>query len=78
MIKVKFIMFAIFIGWEFWFLNYTLMNKNYELNICKTIKLVGEISNNYPNSLFGMNESKALRERRQNIFLGENFFRDLL
>ena len=54
------------------------MNKNYELNICKTIKFVGEISKNYPNNLFGMNESKALRERRQNIFLGENFFRDLL
>ena len=70
-------MFSIFIGWEFWFLNYTFMNKNYELNICKTIKFVGEISKNYPNNLFGMNESKALRERRQNIFLGENFFRDL-
>ena len=38
---------------EFWSVNHTSIYKNSELKVFKNIKLLGKISNNWPNHLLG-------------------------
>ena len=45
-------MFSICNGWLFWFVNHTSMAWTYQLNVFKKLKVVGEISSDYPNDLF--------------------------
>ena len=47
-------------GLEFWSVNYTSICKNSESNVFKNIKFSGEISNNWPKDLLGMNVYKIL------------------
>ena len=44
---------------EFWSLNHTSIYKSSESNVFKNIKLCGEISNNWPNDLLGINVYKS-------------------
>ena len=48
-----FISSSIFSGLEFWSVNRTSIYENSELRIFKNIKLLGEISNNWPNDSLG-------------------------
>ena len=41
---------------EFWSVNHTLIYEDSESKIFKNVKFLGEISNNWPNVLFGTNE----------------------
>ena len=41
---------------EFWSVDYTSIYENSELKIFKNIKLLGEISNNWPNDFDWLNE----------------------
>ena len=45
---------------EFWSVNHTSVYKNSELNVFKNIKSLGEIYNNWPNDLLGINACKTL------------------
>ena len=47
-------------GLGFWSVNYTSIYHNSELNVFKTIKCLGEISNNWPNDLLGTNRYNTL------------------
>ena len=47
-------------GLEFWSANHTSIYENSELKVFKNIKLLGEISNNWPNDLFGITVYKTL------------------
>ena len=55
-----FILFSISSGLELWSVNYTIINENSELKVFKNIKLLGEISNNWPNDLSGINVYKIV------------------
>ena len=46
-------------GWEFWSVNHILIYKNSGLKVFKNIKLLGEISNNWPNDLLRINVCKT-------------------
>ena len=50
-----FILLSISRWLEFWSGNYTSIYENFESNVFKNIKLLGEISNNWPNDLLGTN-----------------------
>ena len=58
--KIKFVLSSVSNGWLFWSVNYTSMVWNSELNVFKGIKLVGVISIELPNGLFGTNAYKNL------------------
>ena len=45
---------------ELWSANHTSIYENSESKVLKSIKSSGEISNNWPNDLLGINEYKAL------------------
>ena len=47
-------------GLEFWSVSHTLILKNSELKVCRNIKFVGEIFNNWPIDLFRTNVNKTL------------------
>ena len=53
--RIKFILSSVSIGWLFWSVNHTSIAWNFKLNIFKKIKLVEEISCNWPNCLCGTN-----------------------
>ena len=55
-----FVLFSISSGLELWSVNYTIINENSELKVFKNIKLLGEISNNWPNDLSGINVYKIV------------------
>ena len=55
-----FILSSIFRGLEFWSVNHTSIYENSESNVFKNIKLLSEISNNWPNDLLGINVYKTL------------------
>ena len=58
--KIKFVLSSVSNGWLFWSVNHTSMVWNSELNVFKGIKLVGVISIELPNGLFGTNAYKNL------------------
>ena len=47
-------------GLELWSVNQTSKYENSESNVFKNIKLLGEISNNWPNNLLGTYVLKTL------------------
>ena len=47
-------------GLEFWSVSHTSIYKNSELKVFKNINILGEISNNWSNDLFGTNVDKTL------------------
>ena len=55
-----FILSSISRGLEFSSVNHTSIYKNSELNVFKNIKLLGEISNDWPNDLLEINVYKTL------------------
>ena len=55
-----FISSTIFIVLEFWSGNHISVNKISKLKVFKNITFLGEISNNWPNNLFGTNVYKSL------------------
>ena len=55
-----FILSSIYKGLEFWSVNQTSIYENFEWNIFKNIKLLGEISNYWPNNLLEINVIKSL------------------
>ena len=61
MTKVIFILSSISSGVEFYSKNHASPNANSELNIFKKIAFFGEISNSWPNDLFGTNVYKTLK-----------------
>ena len=58
-----FILSSISRGLEFWSVTHTLIYDNSESYVFKNIKLLGEISNNWPNDLLGTNVYKTLEFR---------------
>ena len=50
-----FVLSSISSGLEFWSVNHTSVYENSLLNVFKNIKLLGEISSNWPNDLVGVN-----------------------
>ena len=50
-------------GLELWWVNQTAEYDNSELNVFRNIKILGEISCNWPNDLFGTNVCKTLESR---------------
>ena len=48
-----FILSSISRSLEFWSVNHTSIYQNSELKIYKNTKILGEISNNWPNNLLG-------------------------
>ena len=59
-----FILSSISSSLEFWSINHTSLYKNSESKDFKNIKLLGEISNNWPNDVLGTNVYKALESCR--------------
>ena len=55
-----FILSSITSGLEFWSVNYTSIYENSESKVFKNITFLGEISNNWPNDLLGINVYKTL------------------
>ena len=55
-----FILSPISSGVQFWSENQTSIHENSELNVFVKIKVLGEISNNWPKDLFGTNVCKTL------------------
>ena len=47
-------------GLEFWSVNHTSIYEKSGLKVFKNINFLGEISNNWPNDLFGTNVYKTL------------------
>ena len=45
---------------EFWSVNHISIYENSELKVFKNIKILGEISNNWPNDLLGTKVYKTL------------------
>ena len=45
---------------EFWSVNNTSTDKNFESKVLKNIRLLGEISNNWPKYLLGTNIYKTI------------------
>ena len=59
-----FILSSISSSLEFWSVNHTLLYKNSEPKDFKNIKLLGEISSNWPNDVLGTNVYKTLESCR--------------
>ena len=59
-----FILSSISSSLEFWSINHTSLYKNSESKDFKNIKLLGEISNNWPNDVLRTNVYKALESCR--------------
>ena len=59
-----FILSSISSSLEFWSVNHTLLYKNSESKDFKNIKLLGEISSNWPNDVLGTNVYKTLESCR--------------
>ena len=57
---VRFILSSISDGLLFWLVNHSLISLNSELNVCKKIWFVGEISKRLANALFGTNVYNTL------------------
>ena len=55
-----FILSSISSNLEFWSVNYTSTYENSELKVFKNKNFSSEISNNWPNDLFGINVYKTL------------------
>ena len=55
-----FILSSISIGLEFWSENHTSIYENSALKVFKSIKVLGEIFNNWPNDLLGTNHTRLL------------------
>ena len=55
-----FILSSISSGLEFWSVNHTSIYENSESKAFKNIKFLDEMSNNWPNDLFGTNVYKTL------------------
>ena len=60
MTKVIFILSSISRGLDFWSVNYASIYENSESKTFQNIKLLGEISNNWPNDLLETNVYKTL------------------
>ena len=45
---------------EFWSIIHTSIYEHSESNVSKNIKILGEVSNNWPNDLLGINVYKTL------------------
>ena len=58
-----FILSTTYRGLEFWSVNHTSIYENSEIKFFKNIKLLGEISNNWPNDLLGTNAYKNIEFR---------------
>ena len=56
-----FILSSISIGLEFWSVNDTSIYENSKSKTFKSIKFLGEISNNWPKDLLGTNVYKTLQ-----------------
>ena len=54
-----FILYSISWGLEFWSVNHTSIHENSESKPFKNTKLLGEISNNWPNDLLGTDVYKT-------------------
>ena len=59
-----FILSSISSSLEFWSVNHTLLYKNSKSKDFKNIKLLGEISSNWPNDVLGTNVYKTLESCR--------------
>ena len=57
---MRFIISCISSVLEFWSVNHTSVYENSELNVFNNIKFLGEILNNWPNNLLGINIFKTL------------------
>ena len=55
-----FILSSISSALEFWSVKHTSLQENFESNVFKNIKFLGEISNNLPNDLLGINACQTL------------------
>ena len=55
-----FFLSSVFSGLKFWSVNYTSTHENSELKVFKTTKCLSEISNKWPNNLFGTNAYSTL------------------
>ena len=55
-----FILSSISSGLEFWLVNHNSIYENSELNVFENIVFLGEISNKWPNDLFGTNVHNTL------------------
>ena len=55
-----FVLSSISSSLEFKSINQTSINENFELNVFKNIKFLGEISNNWPKTLLRTNLYKSL------------------
>ena len=56
-----FILSFISSGLEIWSISYTSMYENSELKVSENMKFGGEISNNWPNGLLGVNVKNTLK-----------------
>ena len=56
-----FILSSISSGLEFWSVNHILIYENSELKVFKNINILGDISNNWPNDLLGINVYNTLK-----------------
>ena len=62
-----FILSSISTALEFWSVIHNSIYKSSESNVFKNIKFLGEISNNWPNSLLGTNAYKTLKSCWQSL-----------
>ena len=53
MTKVMVILCSICSGLQFWSVNHTLLDENFDLKVFKNIKFLGEIFDNWPKDLSG-------------------------
>ena len=58
-----FILFSISSDLKFWSANHTSVQETLELKVFNSIKLLGRISNNWPNDLYGTNVHKNFESR---------------
>ena len=58
------ILSSIFSGLEHWLVNHTSIHESFESEFYKSMKFLGEISNNWPNDLLGKNVYKILESCR--------------
>ena len=65
---MRFILFSISNGLEFWSVNHTLIYQNSESKVFKNIKFLGEISNKWPKGLLEINVNKTLESYWQSLF----------
>ena len=60
MTKVMFILSSVSNGLKLWSVNHSSIYENFELNVFLRIKFLGEISNNWPSDILGINVYKTL------------------